>query len=161
MVVFLLKVKAELENVTNLRLPANYSFCFDLGHPQSDEVREKVVISPEEKVEVPGSKGEVNLSISWPESKRQGHITILDNYKGKDAPRPITEEDSDYVTLAAFECRGCEPVKWHQLGELVCESTEGKTFDEVDLTEDDWCDYDDENDLSVGISDLAHEFHRG
>ena len=50
------------------------------------------------------------------------------------------------------------PIKWHQLRELVCESTEGKSFDGVDLSEDDWCDYDDENDLSVSISNLESTF---
>ena len=49
-------------------------------------------------------------------------------------------------------------MKWHQLEQLLCESTEGKTFDEVDLTEDDWCDYDDENDLSVSISNIESVF---
>jgi len=50
------------------------------------------------------------------------------------------------------------PIKWHQLRELVCESTEGKSFDGVDLSEDDWCDYDDENDPSVSISNLESTF---
>ena len=37
-------------------------------------------------------------------------------------------------------------------------STEGNRFDDVDLSEDDWADYDDENDLSVSISELEHRF---
>ena len=61
------------------------------------------------------------------------------------------------MTFAAFDCRGVEPIKWHPMDPLACKSTEGKSF-EVDLSEDDWYDYDDENDLSVGITNLEHEF---
>ena len=58
----------------------------------------------------------------------------------------------------AFECRGVEPVKWTPIEPLSCVSTEGNRFDDVDLSEDDWADYDDENDLSVSISELEHRF---
>mmetsp|Transcript_7052 Transcript_7052/g.14810 ORF Transcript_7052/g.14810 Transcript_7052/m.14810 type:complete len:163 (-) Transcript_7052:131-619(-) len=161
MVVFLLRVKAELENVTNLRPGVGMSWCLDFKHPQSDETREKVVVSPDETVEVKGSKGVCNLTLRWPESKREGNITVCTgDIKGKKAAKPFTEEDGDYVTWAAFECRGAEPVKWHQLESLSCDSTEGKAFDEVDLTEDDWCDYDDENDLSVGVSKIEYVIER-
>merc|ERR1711934_544839 len=125
MVVYLLRVKAELENVTAFRAPSGMEWCMDLQQSDGDEVREKVVIDPSETVEMKGGRGTANLTLSFGSKKEAS------------------------VSIAAFECRNCVPIKWHQLRELVCESTEGKSFDGVDLSEDDWCDYDDENDLSV------------
>ena len=61
MVLFLLRVKGDLENVTNLQAPEGMAWCLDLKHPSSDEVKEKVVVSPDEKVDIKGSKGEANL----------------------------------------------------------------------------------------------------
>ena len=106
MVVFLLRVKAELENVTNFRLPKGMPFCIDLKQADGDVIREKVVVDPNETVEVRGSRGEANLCIRWPGSKREGHVTIISSeIKGPKAPRALDESDSDFVTFAAFECR--------------------------------------------------------
>ena len=163
MVVYLLRVKAELENVTAFRAPSGMEWCMDLQQSDGDEVREKVVIDPSETVEMKGGRGTANLTLSFG-SKKEASVSIVDVKDSKVALRPYNEEDQGgYVTFAAFECRNCVPIKWHQLRELVCESTEGKSFDGVDLSEDDWCDYDDENDLSVSISNLESTFevHKG
>jgi len=157
--VFLLRVKAEQEHVEHFRPPPGMPFCLDLKQADGDEIRKKVVVDPNETVEVRG-KSEANLCIRWPGSKREGTVTII-SIKGPKAPRALEESDSDFVTFAAFECRGAEPVKWHQLEQLLCEITEGKTFSDVDLSEDDtWCDYDDENDLPVSIANSKFSLSR-
>ncbi|QDZ20649.1 DUF866 domain-containing protein [Chloropicon primus] len=163
MVVYLLKVRCELENVTTFKPPKGMCYCLDLQQSDGDEVREKVVVDPGELVPMKGGRGEANLTLTFG-SKKEASVSFLDGLKGEAAARPYMEEDNgQFVTFAAFECRNCVPTKWHQLSELSCESTEGKKFDEVDLSEDDWCDYDDENDLSVSISNLESTFevHRG
>ena len=98
MVVFLLQVRAQLENVTDFCAPSAASWCLDLKQPDGDEVKTSVVVSPETKVELQGSKGDANCVIKWPDSRREGHITIV-AIKGSAAARPFTEDDgNDFVT---------------------------------------------------------------
>ena len=54
------------------------------------------------------------------------------------------------VPIAAFECRGCEPVNWTPTGGYTCRGAGGaaKEF-EVDFEDNEWADYDDANDSSV------------
>ena len=68
----------------------------------------------------------------------------------KDVPR---EDDEGRIALAAFEMRGAFPVKWTPTTELELESEGGAEFSDFDLREDngEWCDYDEENDISVEL----------
>jgi hypothetical protein len=88
-------------------------------------------------------------------------------------------ETANWVPLIAFDCRGLEITKWYpgvsnfgmfrrccpsfdlafpQTG-FTCQSEPGYLFEDVDLSED-WAEYDDENDLSVEITELEHKFDR-
>ena len=75
------------------------------------------------------------------------------------SPRPISGNDSgEYVPLVGFECRGLEPYAWHpQDGYTVTSAGGSATFEDVDLS-DDWADYDDEADQSVGVYGVEYKF---
>ena len=64
------------------------------------------------------------------------------------------------VPVVAFECRGCEPVGWHPQTSCRVRTTGGKVFEDVDLEEREWCEFDDENDLSVEILGLEYAFSK-
>ena len=119
------------------------------------EVREGVFVSSEETAELEGSRGEANLVMKFPGGTKQCSMSVV-SPKGK--TRALTADDSDFVPIVAFECRGMEPIKWAPMGDFCCESTGGKKYTDVDLSDGEWFEYDDENDLSVSIQNIEHEF---
>mmetsp|Transcript_21822 Transcript_21822/g.27531 ORF Transcript_21822/g.27531 Transcript_21822/m.27531 type:complete len:192 (+) Transcript_21822:109-684(+) len=184
MVLYILYIKADIEGIESIKLQPNANICLDIRNPISDyEIREKVVIDPTEFIEQDGNLGEKhNFNITWEGNKKKSVLTVLDPEATKTAlkksgkkggkskkgssggdsdprmPRPYTEEDNgSYVPFIALECRGIEPYAFHPMGgEFVVRSEGGFVFDseEVDLSEDDWADYDAENDISISISEF-------
>lgn len=71
-----------------------------------------------------------------------------------------TEGDTGtFKTIASFDCRGVEPVDFSpRSGWIVKSSENGQTFEDVDLSEDDWVDYDTKNKVSVGIYEFESKF---
>ena len=163
MVLFLLYIKAELENVSSIALKRTVNLCFNVRNPLSDfETREKVIMNPSETIEqqeegssrVPPH----HFSLKWEGNKKASTVivltsnevqTILKKKKGIELPRDYTANDSgSWIPILAVDCRGLEPFAFSPMGEeFVITSTGGKTFEEdVDLGDGDWADYDEEND---------------
>ena len=178
MVLFILCIKAELDGVETLSLLKNSNLCFSVRNPLSDyEVREKIVFNPSETLEQDESDraDPHHFAVKWEGSKKYSTLIVLDSEgaksalkkikkKGKkggndevDVPRDVTSEDNgNYVPVLAMECRGLEPYAFHPLGnEWKVVSEGGTVFEEdVDLSEGDWGDYDEENDLAVGVNEF-------
>lgn len=58
-----------------------------------------------------------------------------------------------------FDCRGIEPVDFSPgKGWVVKIEESGTVFDDVDLSEKEWVDYDDKINQSVGIYELESQF---
>lgn len=70
-----------------------------------------------------------------------------------------SEDQGKFKTIGIFDCRGIEPVDfapgpgWNV---KVEEST--KTFEDVDLTEKEWVEYDEKSQQSVGIYEFESQF---
>ena len=66
------------------------------------------------------------------------------------------------MPVIAFECRGCDPVKWHPGGGWRVAHARGKVFEDVDLS-DDFCDIDEKSNEPCSVMELKWEFrtHRG
>lgn len=71
-----------------------------------------------------------------------------------------TAEDSGkFKTIVCFDCRGVEPVEFSPRSGWIAKSAEnGQTFEDVDLSEDDWVEYDNKNKISVGIYEFEVNF---
>ena len=71
-----------------------------------------------------------------------------------------TEDDSGkFKTIVVFDCRGAEPVDFSpRTGWIARAANNGKTFDDIDLSEDDWVEFDDKNNTSVGVYEFASKF---
>jgi hypothetical protein len=172
MVLFLLYIKAELENVGSIDLKKDASLCLSVRNPLSDfEVREKVVMNATEPVEQDESSRSPahHLSIKWEGSKKASIMTILDEAAAKSAlkkkkgvqVRPFTADDSgNWVPILAVECRGLEPSGFSPMGDdFVVTSTEGTEFrEDVDLSDADWAEYDEDNDQSVSLSEIEFKW---
>ncbi|OQR90802.1 hypothetical protein ACHHYP_05237 [Achlya hypogyna] len=157
MVLFVLYVKADLENIESIEAPPLHRWCLDIKEPTSDERREGVWVSDEEELEVTGSRGTAHFLMKWPGAKKESQLTVVRDIKK--LTRAITANDSgEYVPIVGFECRGLEPYNWSAEGGYKVVSAGGSTvFEDVNLSED-WADYDEEGDQSVGIYSLEHKF---
>lgn len=173
MPLILFYVKAELEGITHISLKSGANICLNVKNPLSDfEVREKVVIDTSEFLEQDeGSRDPPHhFRIKWEGSMKYSTIAVLSEAETKAALKKLKrksivcsgklEVSGEFVPICALECRGVEPYQFHSLGEeFVVESEGGKVFDEdIDLSEGDWADYDDENDIAVSIVDFEVKF---
>lgn len=71
-----------------------------------------------------------------------------------------TADDSGKLkTIVIFDCRGVEPSEFSPRSGWIVESIEnGEKFENVDLSEDDWSEYDEKNNNVVGIAEFKSEF---
>lgn len=69
------------------------------------------------------------------------------------------EDSGKFKTIVSFDCRGVEPIDFLPKAGWIVRATEnGQTFVNVDLSEDDWVEYDNKNKFSVGIYDFESGF---
>ena len=53
--------------------------------------------------------------------------------------------------MAVLECRGCEPLTWAAADGWTVKSSGGTEFEDVDLNDGEWADYDEDHDESVAV----------
>jgi hypothetical protein len=93
--------------------------------------------------------------MKWPYANDQAYMKIVTHKQVKSLYK---EEDSGkFVPILAVECRSLEPIAWHPNFDFVVQTTGGAIFDKVDLTDLDWAEFDEENDLSVSITNLEYK----
>ncbi|OQS04086.1 hypothetical protein THRCLA_20979 [Thraustotheca clavata] len=157
MVLFVLYVKADLENIEKIEAPPLHRWCLDLKEPTGDERRQGVWVSEEEELEVSGSRGTAHFLMKWPGAKKESQLTVVRDIKK--LTRAIGAEDSGkFVPFVGFDCRGLEPYGWSpEDGYKVTAAGETSVFEDVNLSED-WADYDEEGDQSVGVYGVEYKF---
>ena len=169
MPIFVLYAKAELDGVKSLSYPfPTCAWRFDVQQAAGPEVREGVVVDPEEEQELEDTRnGTAHFCIKFPGDKKQSSLKFLDPSdkeleKKKVKIRPQTADDSDMVPILAMDCRGLEPIKWHPTGPYEATAESDVTFDQVKLDEgDDWCEYDEKSETSMTVGkDVKYEFRR-
>jgi len=91
--------------------------------------------------------------MKWPGSPQQCYIKIVDIKK---CDGTYTAEDAGkYKPILGLECRGLEPCGWVPSDDFVAFSNpHGTPFPNVDLSDKDWCDFDDDNDTPVSVMNL-------
>ena len=166
MPVFVGYFKATLENIGTMQPKADNTWKIDVQNSQSTERRDGITINAEEEVELEGSRGVANLEIKFPDSTEKANCSVVgaaafqaqfkkNKAKLKEIPRAVTGDDSgEWVPIVAFEARGLDVVKL-TLGVDVftVTSSGGAALSEVDLS-DDFADYDEANELSIGITEI-------
>eukprot|EP01134_Creolimax_fragrantissima_P000981 CFRG0981T1 len=152
MTVLDLQIKLELEGVTEIKPdPDDFRWylkirCGSCG----EENKHWVYIEEDQIVEIPGSRGgEANLVIKCELCSRSNSISIVEK-----SVKPYMFEDAgSFKTIAAFECRGVEAVDFSpRVGFKAKGKDSGTPFEEVDLTEKEWFDYDEKAGESVSIT---------
>ena len=161
-------VKAELDNVKRIIFPDGLDWTVDVTMSNGPDVRERVTVNSIEEFEVPNSKGTANFVMKWEGAKQASTMSLVtqtrktplkDLKKGQNLGEYTSEDNGAFKPVVVFDCRGVEPSNWYPVGPFQVESAGGATFSEVDLSDKDgWVEYDEENDSSVTIQDLAFEF---
>jgi len=154
-----LRIKATLENVTNLH-PEDEEFRWYLKVKCSscNEQSEKwIYICQTESVEVKGGRGTANLVVKCKLCSREGNMDII-----ADSVTSYNDtDDGKFKTVVKFDCRGMEPSDFSPRNGWIVDGLEsGTKFPDIDLTEKEWADYDEKEATTVGIYELEHEFIR-
>ena len=104
MVVFVLRFKADIENVEEISFPEHAQWCLNLKQSDGDEVKEGVYVSSEEEIAMSGSRGVANFVMKYPGGSKEVSLNVQ---QIKGTTRAYTLDDSgSYVPIVAFECRG-------------------------------------------------------
>ncbi|KAG8132422.1 hypothetical protein E2320_010276 [Naja naja] len=135
-----LQFKATLENITNLRpVGEDFRWYLKLKCGNCNEVSEKWQY--------------LRLMDSHPLKGGRGNIL-------SQTIKPYNAEDNEtFKTIVEFECRGLEPMDFQPQARFAANGAEsGTPFDEINLLEKDWNDYDEKIKESVGIYEVTHKF---
>ncbi|KII93877.1 hypothetical protein PLICRDRAFT_36098 [Plicaturopsis crispa FD-325 SS-3] len=160
MVRLLLSIKADLENVTDL-IPGSddFEYFFQVKCNSCHEVHPKfVALNRLEERDLYGSKG-ATAHFVW----RCGMCKRESSAKFETAspPQPYAAENGQYGPLVTIECRGLEFVGFDPRGTWKCRGAEsGTVFDDVDLSEGEWVDYDEKAAVPVGVSNIESQWTR-
>ncbi|VDM49919.1 unnamed protein product [Toxocara canis] len=134
-----LELKATLLNVTGLQPsdPKNFRWFM------------------KESLEMPGSRGEANLIAKC---KLCGRVNSLDIIKDSFQAYTI-EGNEQYQPIVKFDCRGVEPTEFDPRGGWRAVGVEsGTPFEDIDLSEKEWADYDEKSSVATEITELDARF---
>ncbi|KAI8895612.1 UPF0587 protein C1orf123 [Globomyces pollinis-pini] len=149
--------KADITNITNLSPLSvdDYEWIFKFTCTKCHELHDvPVTLKANEVVEMNNSRGTANLIMKCNFCKSEGSVDLEMN-----TLKPYTIENSGKMQpLIVIEGRGWEPVEWIPTIGFRAEGVEsGTVFDEIDLTDLEWCDYDEKAGESVDIMDIQSE----
>ncbi|KAJ3574078.1 hypothetical protein NP233_g2012 [Leucocoprinus birnbaumii] len=161
MVLLKLSISAELENVTELQ-PASedFEYHFRVKCSSCNEEHPKTVsMNRKEEHEVSGGK-HATAHFVWRFSGKRESSAKFDTAK---KVQPYTSENAQPQPLLVIECRGLEFTGFEFLvlqGPWKCVGSNGTVFDDIDLGDGEWTDYDEKAALPVGISTLSSQWSR-
>ncbi|CAG8517120.1 4139_t:CDS:2 [Acaulospora morrowiae] len=176
MVRLALYFKAELENVTDVEPgDEDYEWHFQVKCTSCSEVNENWVgVNKLAQNEISGSRGIANFVMRCKFCKRESSAQI-----DRTSIKPYTiDNNGQFTQIAIIECRGLEFVDFDpRIGFKAKGVDSGTIFENIDLTEGDWAEYDEEwltsdgscfhlsncsmkAQVPVGISNIKSEFKR-
>ncbi|CDO54053.1 hypothetical protein DV113_004039 [Geotrichum candidum] len=154
-----LALKTELSGVTDLTfndtLEDPYLYTFKIACTVCREVHPKeITINLYETNEIPGSKGEANFVFKCGSCGKRSSVNA-----SKPKTSVYTLEDSGKsVRLLDIDSRGIDFVSFIPDGKFKCQGAESNTkFDEVDLEDNEWYDYDEKAGDEVSITNVQWE----
>lgn len=163
MVHYTLQITAHMENVKTLEPMGgfddpNFLFYFKLKCDNCLEVNPKeVCISLDELVPIPNSRDHATLFEKCKTCEEEGYIKIVPG-----EGRPLTGEDSEeerYAPLMCFDCHGWVPLEFSFLGpQWRVESVSGTVYENVDLSQGEWAEFDEKGNCPVAIANLRSRF---
>ncbi|KAH8372837.1 hypothetical protein KR009_006111 [Drosophila setifemur] len=153
-----LQISATLDNIDRLETShPDYAFFLKLVCSNCGEQSEKWHdITESERVQldsrhIAGS----NFFMKCKMCGRENSIDIVE----KSNAAYMTDDSGQFKTIVIFDCRGVEPVEFSpRSGWTVAAAENGQVFEDVDLSDDDWVEYDQKNHKSISIYEFASKF---
>ncbi|XP_027195104.2 CXXC motif containing zinc binding protein-like [Dermatophagoides pteronyssinus] len=154
--VSVLEISAQLENVTNLTISSQYEYHIKFKCNNCDtETENFMTFSDDSKVPLMGGKSFVNLIFKCKICSRPSNVSIIDG----SIRSYLAEDSTNFKPLIEFDCRGCDPILFQPINRFKCTNMDNTTeFNDVDLSELNWADYDERTNESVGIYDFKYRF---
>ncbi|XP_060522428.1 UPF0587 protein CG4646 [Cylas formicarius] len=152
-----LQIKAALENVEELKtIHPDYAFMLKLKCTGCGEVSDKWHDIVESQT-FPGKTGRSENNYIA-KCKMCGRENSLDIVKGSNASYRDYDQGK-FKSIVVFECRGIEPTEFTP-GEswIVKVKESSRVFDNIDLSEKEWVEYDEKIQQPVEISDMEFRF---
>ncbi|GAW82064.1 hypothetical protein, conserved [Plasmodium gonderi] len=149
-----LRIKADLENVKKLYCDNDFLWAFNIKDSTSSLTRENIQFRKTDILEIPNSRGTANFMVKWTEYPKYSTINFVNT---KNSCSYDSTADNDWQDFAAFECRGIELVEFLPHGNFIVEDTKGKIYYDVNLSDLNWCDYNQDHEMCVGIYNVEHE----
>lgn len=127
-----------------------FEFTFKIRCNSCREVHgNDVNINQYEKHSIQGSRGEANFVFRCKNCKRESSANVTttkNNYN--------IENSGKNVTLLKMDPRGIDFVEFVPVGQFRCKGESGTAFDEVELEDGEWYDYDEKSGEEVSITDV-------
>ncbi|KAF3993694.1 hypothetical protein FT663_01107 [Candidozyma haemuli var. vulneris] len=161
MVKFYLKIKAELAGVTDLEpvdtSEAHHEYTFKIECTKCREVHDKPVnINRFEKHDISGSRGEASFVFRCKGCKHE-HSASIERTKEK----VQAGNSNKWTNLLEIDARGIDFVEFIPEGRWQCVGEEsGTKFEEVDLEDAEWYDYDDKQGDEVSVTEVQFDISR-
>jgi hypothetical protein len=162
MPIFLLEVRATFDFVSALTPAPDNEWKISVKNPLNDfEVKEGVTVRSSELVELENAHvADAHLAVKFEGANKYSTLTVLDagssalkpkKKQASRAPGPVTASE-EWAPVLAVDCRGLEPCGYEPgVGEFAVTSEAGSVFEEeVDLS-DDFCEYCEKGEASVGV----------
>ena len=150
---FALTVKMELENIATVKWAENNQWCFVVRNQDESETCEAYVCK-EDVFDLQNSRGTAHFIKKWPGEQQQSYLKLID-VKNITGAKELSVSSED-VVLLAVEARGMEPVEWQTKNDFTVISNGGSIFEDVDIEDGVWADYDADHDCPVSIQDLEY-----
>ncbi|KAK6457233.1 uncharacterized protein RJT20DRAFT_127413 [Scheffersomyces xylosifermentans] len=160
MVKFYLKIFATLDAVTDVEpvdTPESpYEYTFTIQCTKCRTTHDKSVnINRFESHEISGSRGEASFVFRCKECKAEHSAAITRT------AQKLTAEDKKPVPILEIDARGLDFESFIPEGKFQAVGLEsGTKFEEVDLEDNEWYDYDDKAGAEVSITDVTWEISR-
>jgi len=71
----------------------------------------------------------------------------------------MIEDSNKFKSIVMFDCRGLSVIDFSPRNGFKCHGVESNTvFEDINLEEKEWVDYDDKQNQPVGIYEVQHQF---
>lgn len=151
-------IKCDLENVKMLTPIPNNLWTFNIASVGGADRRDGITVSEGDAMELEGSKGSAHFVMKWNKGEQQSYIKVVPLKK---VTGTYNESDNGkWVPILGLECRGIDVVDYVPGIDFDVETTGGTKFQSIDLTEKEWSEYDEENDLSLSIMNFETKIEK-
>lgn len=150
-------MKAQFENVEAVYTPQpEFRYFLKIRCSGCNEESDKWHdVSLSETVALKTGRGNANFAFKCKLCGKDNQMDVLE----KSVRKYVKNHEGSFVTIVEFDCRGMEPFAFSPREGWVVEASEGgQKFEEVDLTDGEWVDYDEKLKETVRVFELEFKF---